>query len=454
MSGGGSQVTSSTPWQAAQPYLQDIMSKASGLYGQTSGNFTPDPSFNYGALTSSLGKYMSGQPDYTAVSGAVGAANDQQWNDFYNKVVPSLNAKASFLQNPTGSIKDLNSAVTNLTNNQSWNAQQQYLGQYDLARQQGLQADQMYPQISQLPQQNLADYASIISNTGGRFGNGSTSLNPGAGGTASNIIGGLTAGTGLLNNLGNLYNNYFGGDPAWSGVGNYDAGGVTSLTPAGTDTGLGSTATYGGASAGGPLYSGASNAGDFSGSYPTVLGNTTDVGAGAGAGDVASTGGGLGSYAGPAAGAGTIGAGTTAGGAAGAGADAALTQAWSQPVAYDAAQATAADAGGSAAGSAGGGLGAAGTVGIAATAFALQAAMYQNDPVGSPHDQANLLLSSMQRNPYPPGTQNYQNWQNFTGQMQQWVKQHGDLNGFWESQGLNVNVPGGPAQPAHTNVQN
>jgi hypothetical protein len=99
-------------------------------------------------------------------------------------------------------------------------------------------------------------------------------------------------------------------------------------------------------------------------------------------------------------------------------------------------------------------LGAAGTVGIAATAFALQAAMYQNDPVGSPHDQANLLLSSMQRNPYPPGTQNYQNWQNFTGQMQQWVKQHGDLNGFWESQGLNVNVPGGPAQPAHTNVQN
>lgn len=77
---------------------------------------------------------LTGTPDYSAVQGAVGAANTQQWNQLYNDVIPQLNQRASFLGNPTGSIKTLNSAITNLTNNQNLNAQQAYLGEFNRAK--------------------------------------------------------------------------------------------------------------------------------------------------------------------------------------------------------------------------------------------------------------------------------------------------------------------------------
>lgn len=203
MSGGGaSQVSSSTPWSAAQPYLTDIMGKASGLYGSMAPAFTnPSGNFNFGAETNAVGSALSGQPDYTAAGNAIGAANTQQWNQFYNNVIPQLNQRASFMENPTGAIKDLNSSITNLTQNQSLNAQQLMLGQYNNALQRQLQAASMYPGISQLPFSPLQSYAGLVSDTGGRFGNGSLSLNPGSMGTAANILGGLTAGSGLYSAL-------------------------------------------------------------------------------------------------------------------------------------------------------------------------------------------------------------------------------------------------------------
>jgi len=83
---------------------------------------------------SAISSALSGAPDYTAVQGALGAANQQQWNQLYNDVIPQLNQRASFLGNPTGSIKTLNSAITNLTNNQNLNAQQAYLGEFNRAK--------------------------------------------------------------------------------------------------------------------------------------------------------------------------------------------------------------------------------------------------------------------------------------------------------------------------------
>lgn len=83
-----------------------------------------------GAITGAL----SGTPDYGAVGNAVGAANTQQFNQLYNEVIPQLNQRASFLGNPSGSIKNLNSAISNLTQNQNLNAQQAYLGEFNRAK--------------------------------------------------------------------------------------------------------------------------------------------------------------------------------------------------------------------------------------------------------------------------------------------------------------------------------
>lgn len=200
--GGGSQTVSGSPWGPATPFLMNIMNQGQNLYNQQAPQYSnPAGNFNYGATTAALGNAISGQPDYTAVNKAIGAANQQQWDQFNNQVIPQLNANASFLGNPTGSIKDLNSAITNLTRNQSLNAQQAYLGEYDLAKQRQMQGLGMYPTIAGMPNQSLLDYANLIGNTGGRYSTETSALQPGSGQTASNIIGGLTSGVGLYKQL-------------------------------------------------------------------------------------------------------------------------------------------------------------------------------------------------------------------------------------------------------------
>lgn len=272
-----SQQTSYNPWATANPFLTDVLGKAQGLYGSTAPLYgNPASNFGYGSVTGALGdaingtsgigslssslspqvssaisSELSGQPDYTAVQNALDAANTQQWNQFYNQVVPQLNQRASFLGNPSGAIKDLNSAVAQIGQNQSLNAQQAYLGQYNQALQrqsnaaalgtniaqtagsQSLQGASMFPELSSLPQQNLANYAGIVNSTAGRYGTGSTTLNPGSAGTAANIIGGLTAGAGLYNTLfpkngGGLGSSIiggigklFGGGNNYNGLNNY-----------------------------------------------------------------------------------------------------------------------------------------------------------------------------------------------------------------------------------------
>lgn len=245
MSGGASQVTAATPWGAAQPYLQDIMGKAQQTYGSQAPMFQgANGNFNYGNVTGAVGsainqstpfgsiatgvapgttaaiqQNLTGTPDYTAVKGALDAANQQTWNSFNNTEIPALNQRASFLGNPSGAIKDLNWATSQIGNNMDLNAQQQYLGEYDRAKaaqlsaaglganvaqgagSQALQGASQYGSIAGLPSANLQDYANIVSGTGGKFGTSTENTNPGAAGTAANIIGGLTAGAGLVNTL-------------------------------------------------------------------------------------------------------------------------------------------------------------------------------------------------------------------------------------------------------------
>lgn len=278
MTSGGSQVNAATPWAPASPYLTDIMGKAQQLYGQQAPNYAnPSANFGYGQATGAVGnamgmstpygsmasslapnttaaiqKQLSGTPDYTAVKQSLDAANQQTWDSFNNTELPQLNQRASFLGNPSGSIKDLNWATANIGKNMDLNAQQQYLGEYDRAQaaqanamglgsgiignagQQALQGSQLYQSLAQMPNQTLGDYASIVSGTGGKFGTDTLTNKAGAGQTAANVIGGLTAGAGLLNTL--------TGTPATSGIPGA-AGQIGSWLGGGVNTGaIGSAA--------------------------------------------------------------------------------------------------------------------------------------------------------------------------------------------------------------------
>jgi hypothetical protein len=311
MSGGGSEVTTGTPWSQAQPYLLDIMNQSQGLYNSSAPQYAnPASNFGYGQTTGAVGSaingtnpigslstalspgvssaissQLSGVPDYTAVNNALNAANTQTWNSFNNTELPQLNQRASFLGNPSGAIKDLNWATSQIGNNMNLNAQQAYLGQYNdaLARQanaaslganiaqtagaQSLQGASLYPTIAQMPQQNLADYANTVSQTGGKFGSSSTSTNPGAAGTAANIIGGLTAGSGLLSQLLGGPSSTAAGTPGGGGL----VGQIGSLLGAGSTAGIGAGATTAANAAAGDI--GASVA-------PTVASDSAGIAAG------------------------------------------------------------------------------------------------------------------------------------------------------------------------------
>lgn len=353
MSSGGSQTTASTPWGPSSPYLLDIMAQAQKQYQQQAPNYAnPAGNFNYGNTTGAVGdaisgttpfgsmassispnttaaiqKQLSGVPDYTAVNGALDAANQQTWNSFNNQELPTLNQNASFLGNPSGSIKDLNWATSQISNNMNLNAQQAYLGEYDKAQTaqanamglganiaqgagaQSLQGASQYSGLAQLPQSNLADYAGIVSGTGGKFGTATAQNQPGAGQTAANVIGGLTAGAGLVNSLFGTGSSTGGG--AVGAIGSLFGGGVDTAA-AGAAAGSAASGLGAGASAGM-----ANTAADVAAANSAWLGGGAGASSAAGGAGAAGTAAGTGSAAGASAGAAPLGA--LAGGAAAAG---------------------------------------------------------------------------------------------------------------------------------------
>src|SRR5262249_14967653 len=116
---------------------------------------------------------LSGTPDYSAVGNAVGAANQQQFNQLYNDVIPQLNQRASFLGNPSGAIKTLNSTLTNLTNNQNLNAQQAYLNEYNRAKSSQEGAAQLVSQGGLSGQSNALGLGSLAGNLASGAGDAS-----------------------------------------------------------------------------------------------------------------------------------------------------------------------------------------------------------------------------------------------------------------------------------------
>jgi hypothetical protein len=345
--GGGTQQTASNPWAPAVPYLQDIMGKGKSLYDSTAPSFTnPAGNFGYNPTTGAVGSIingtgnlgqlsdttqagtgtainnaLTGQPDYTAVQKAIGGANQQQWDDFYNQVVPQLNQRASFLGNPSGAIKDMNSAVTNIARNQSANADQAYLGTYNAAQDRALQAAglggqfatgagaqtlqgvSLYPELATMPQQNLQEYANLLNTTASPYKTVASSIKPGSGQGAANVLGGVISGAGLLGQLfGNgtsgggsgvvgAIRNYFGGGSSAGGASGIGASGGSLAGVGGTGAGAGITG-IGDAGAADIAAAGAQPIGaGLAGAGGADVAGAGAAGAGAGAGETAALGG-------------------------------------------------------------------------------------------------------------------------------------------------------------------
>lgn len=198
--GGGSQKSTSEPWYESQPYLKDVMNQASNLYqtggpqqyqgqtfvGPTQGQmgawntalgysdqvFGGQQAPQFGDATSALkqtlqggnagqlagqqqgqanqalGTMLSGKPDYSGLQTSIDAANAPIMRQFEQDILPSLNQRASFLNNPTGATKDLNRVLPELGERMNNNAMLATEGE----RQRALQAQQtglgMYGQLA------------------------------------------------------------------------------------------------------------------------------------------------------------------------------------------------------------------------------------------------------------------------------------------------------------------
>lgn len=314
--GGGSTNTiqNSDPWSGAQPYLRDVMSQAQAQYqgggpqyypGQTyvapnaqqqqawntglnyanqvyggqsapqfgeatgalsntlAGGFNaPLVSGTSGAAQTALGQMLSGTPDYAGLQTSIDAANAPILRQFEQDILPGLNQRASFLNNPTGSVKTLNRVLPEIGERMSQNAalmtenerqralqaQQTGLGIYGQLGQGATQAQLagagLFPTLAQagtypgqvqeqygnwlqgnaetalqsdidrwnygqnLPNQNLQNYAGLVGGFGGLGGSSSSTqaarLSSGQrwGNAATGAAGGALAGAQLGGSLG------------------------------------------------------------------------------------------------------------------------------------------------------------------------------------------------------------------------------------------------------------
>lgn len=169
--GGGTTTTNSVsqPWAGAQPYLKNLLNQATvnsqnppayypgqTFLGPTQGQLGAwDTQLNYndqvfgGAntpdfnqATGALSRQLSGTPDFTGLKGAEDAANQPILDQFNNQILPGLNNRATFLNNPTGGIKTLNNVLPQIANRMDQNNQALTYNAYQQARadqQQGLQ---------------------------------------------------------------------------------------------------------------------------------------------------------------------------------------------------------------------------------------------------------------------------------------------------------------------------
>src|SRR6478609_8656778 len=75
-----------------------------------------------GDASEALKRMLSGTPDYEGVRGAIDAANAPILRQLNEDIIPGLNSRATFLNNPTGGIKTLNRVLPDVTERMSTNA--------------------------------------------------------------------------------------------------------------------------------------------------------------------------------------------------------------------------------------------------------------------------------------------------------------------------------------------
>lgn len=174
--GGGTQNTVAQPWSGAIPYLREGLQGASYAYrnpapyfpgatfvGPTPGEMAAwDTRLGYaddvfggsaaprfgdatGALSRGLNSgfgaagtaggldargainaALSGQPDYSGLDSMAAAANAPLLRQFNEEILPGLNTRATFLNNPTGGIKTLNRVLPELGQRMSENTTNLY----------------------------------------------------------------------------------------------------------------------------------------------------------------------------------------------------------------------------------------------------------------------------------------------------------------------------------------
>lgn len=73
--------------------------------------------------TGAINQMLSGQPDYGGLQSAVDAANAPILRQFEQEIMPSLNSRATFLNNETGGVKALNKVLPEIGQRMSENAQ-------------------------------------------------------------------------------------------------------------------------------------------------------------------------------------------------------------------------------------------------------------------------------------------------------------------------------------------
>ena len=84
------------------------------------------PQFGQAGGLDATGAYqrmLSGTPDYSGLQGAIDAANAPILRQFEQDILPALNERATFLNNPTGGYKTLNRVLPEMGERMSLNAQ-------------------------------------------------------------------------------------------------------------------------------------------------------------------------------------------------------------------------------------------------------------------------------------------------------------------------------------------
>lgn len=112
--------------------------------------------------------YFKTSPDYQGVQGAIDAANAPILRNLNENIIPGLNSRATFLNNPTGGIKTLNRALPDIGQRMSENA----LSITEGERRRALSAGEQYANFDSQNQSNFRSQALGLGGLGANISQG------------------------------------------------------------------------------------------------------------------------------------------------------------------------------------------------------------------------------------------------------------------------------------------